>query len=129
MRITREEISYNNILWFAIDDENNVILAQSFESEVPKFVSENALKAEQLAKLLCGVKAIDRNRAPAIDCDLMTEKGYYCFLCNDPYEDAYRLYKTPPKPIKLYQLPRAAQDILINQTLSISVALVDSFSL
>jgi len=129
MRITKEEISYNNILWFAIDYENNVILAQSFESEIPEFVSENVLKTEQLAELLCGVKAIDRNRIPAIDCDLMTEKGYYCFSCNDPYEDTYRLYKTPPKPIKLYQLPRAAQDILIHQTLSISVAFVDSFSL
>ena len=121
--------AYHSIVWAACDNDGHIIVADSNEGNIPSFVSESAEDAELLAQRLCGIHAVDRNRKPPIDYDLLADKGFYCFINDDPYDGAvYRLRTKPRNPICIDDLDDEIQRILSKQKLNVTAEKADCFT-
>lgn len=130
MRITQDTAAYHSIIWFAIDNNGHIIVANSNEGAIPDFVSEDEEKAEFLAQELLGIKAVDRNRNPQISEKSVVEKGFYYFAVSDPYEDSvYRLIAMPDKPVNADEFDDVIRQILLGQKIGINADIADSFKI
>ncbi len=120
MEITKDTAAYHDIIWFACDVAGRIIMANSREGNIPTFVAMDENRTEQLVRTLCGLHAIDRQRSSPINYDLMAEKGYYCFVNDDPYDgELYRLYAKPKKPCTMDSLDDQTRQLLALQKLDI----------
>ncbi len=127
MRISDNTAAYHNIIWFARDNNGNIIFAESHEGSCPEFVLEDASKTERLALLICAAKAVDRNREPAIDIDNLAARGFYCYKNDDHDGFTYRLQKTPTNPMNFDDLPETVRRLLKNQKLPFDAAETEEF--
>ncbi len=130
MRITQDSAAYHSIIWFAVDDNGHIIVANSNEGAIPDFVSEDEEKTEFLAQKLLGIKAVDRNRNPQLSEKNIAEKGFYYFAVSDPYEDSvYRLIAKPGKPVNSDEFDDGIRQILLNQKIGINAETSVSFKI
>ena len=130
MRIDEITISYHNIIWFACDVTGRLIVANSNEGSIPEFVAENLERAELLADRLCGLNSIDRQRTPPIDYNFLADKGFYCFVNDDPYDGyLYQLCAKPTTPLVLDDLEKDIRELLSAQMLPIDLADCNCFSI
>lgn len=128
MRITQDTAAYHSIIWFAVDDNGHIIVANSNEGAIPAFVREDEEKTELLAQKLLGIKAIDRSRNPELSEKSITDKGFYYFAVSDPYEDSvYRLIAKPDEPVKSNELDDGIRQLLLNQKIGINAETAVSF--
>ena len=123
MRISEYTMAYFSIIWFACDVTGRLIVANSDEGLVPEFVAENLERAELLANRLCGLNSIDRQRTPPIDYNFLADKGFYCFVNDDPYDsELYQLWAKPTTPLVLDDLEKDIRELLSAQMLPIDLA-------
>ncbi len=128
MRIDNNTAAYHSIIWFARDLAGRIIVANSMEGAIPDFAAEDKERTEGLAQRLCGIKAIDRNRTPALDYKALASMGFYCFANSDPYEgNKYDLQATPEKPRLASSLDEELQRLLAPNALPIDAETCNSF--
>ena len=127
MRINDNTIAYHSILWVAQDVAGHIIIALSNEGEIPAFVKENEEHTEQVARVFSDLCAVDRNRQ--LDLDLLTGKGYFCYVNDDPYEGKrYHLIAKPENPVNICDLDEKMQILLQNQMLNFNAQSDDYFT-
>ena len=128
MRISKETAAYHDIIWCAYDNDGRIIVANSNEGNLPEFAAENKERTQQLAVNLCGLNAIDRQRKPEIDYDLLASKGFYCFVNDDPYDGSiYRRCAKPQVPRFLDSLDEQTKQLLSLQKLPIDADTCERF--
>lgn len=128
MRIDETTVAYHSIIWFACDVCGRIIIANSNEGSVPTFVSENLERAQMLANRLCGLNAIDRQRNPQIDYELLAKKGFYCAVNNDPFDgNLYQICAKPQLAITLNDLEEDIRKLLSEQTIMVDLSDCDHF--
>ena len=127
MRIDEITSAYHSIIWFACDSAGHILLANSEEGAIPEFVASDRERTQQLAMQLCGIEAIDRNRALPIDYTALAARGFFCYR-NDPFEGRlYHLYAKPQTPITVDALEDDLRQLLLAQRLPIDLTVCDSF--
>lgn len=120
--INDSEIAYSDILWFAVDRNGYVILANSLEGDIPQYVKENAGKAEFLAQELLGEPAIKHARNFCLTTDFI----YYANT--DSYDGKkYTRIFVPKNPVHINNLSHEIRELLSIQTLDIDSRVSQSF--
>ena len=116
------EISYSDILWFAVDQNGYVILANSMEGDVPIFVKEDVQKAEYLTQTLLGEPAVKHARKYQID------KSFIYFANTDPFNDKiYSCILVPEEPVHIDSLDIEIKRVLSEQVIEIDARVDQSF--
>ena len=108
-------------MWFAYDNIENIIVANSCEGDVPSFVKNSLENAEFLSQSLCGMSAIAHTRVPPIDYRKLANAGFYCFQGDDYDGSLYHACATPAIPIRIADLDPAVQQVLRSQKILINV--------
>ena len=130
MRITSIIEGYMYILWFAKDAADNIIVAESLESEVPAFVKEDEGKTNLIAEKLGFPKAVDRNRPGSFDIrQFASQHGFYAYIGDDPYESIYSRISVPSKQTKYADLSPDSKALLKNNVVPFDAAATPSFEI
>lgn len=121
MRITKEELEYSDITWFAVDRQGKIIEFTSAGSGyVPEFICESKENVNILEDFF-------ENKA-STNFIGFSEKRLYYFDANDGKNRITNYIKksSPSNPILISQLPKHISDILSNNRLDIDAEFVDS---
>jgi hypothetical protein len=123
MRITKEELEYLDITWFAVDKYGRILeLTSAGSGHIPEFICESKENANILEDYFEN-KAINN----FID---FSEKRLYYFDAYDGKNRTTNYIKksSPSNPLLISQLPKHIFDILSNNRLNIDAESVDSIT-
>ena len=121
MKYTEIELQCEDLLWFAVDNNELII---SFTTGgigcVPEFIINSKENTLALQKFFLEEFASDIN---GNDDSALSEKGIYCFDVdyNDNYGNSYKIISEPNKPIHLKDLPYDIQKVLKNNYIDVDV--------
>jgi hypothetical protein len=120
MRYTEIELQCEDLLWFAVDLNGNIIaLTSGGAGCVPEFVACSKENNELLINYFDKLKSNSKNS----DNDL-ANKGLYYFDVSykDNYGNSYIRIAIPDNPINIVSLPSNIQKLLSNNKLDIDVS-------
>lgn len=130
MSIDNTTASYHSVIWATCENDGHIIIANSNEGELHEFVRNNSADAEFLSRRLCGISAVDRNRKFSVNHKCLADKGFYCFINDDPYDGTiYRLCAKPQNPVHIDNPDDETQRILGNQKISVNTEKTDYFKI
>lgn len=127
--ITKETLAYHRVLWFAHDNQGNIIMADSCEGDVPSFVKNSLENTEYLAQALCGMRAVTHTGEASIDYCQWADWGFYCFRSDDYDGSVYHLCATPTAPIRLDDLDPAVKQMLSTQKIPVNIDKCQQFGI
>ena len=123
MRITKEELEYLDITWFAVDKYGRILeLTSAGSGHIPEFIcasKENTKILEDYFENGASNDLID-----------FFGKGLYYFDAYDGenHTTNYKKISSPSNPLLISQLPKHISDILSNNRLNIDAESVDSIT-
>lgn len=124
MRITKEELEYLDITWFAIDKHGRILELNSAGSgHIPEFICKSKENAEILENYF-------ENKASNFFVDF-PEKGLYYFDAYDGKNRTTNYIKKsfPSNPLLISQLPKHISEILSNNRLDVDAETADTITI
>ena len=125
MRFTETELQSEDLLWFAVDTNGNIVAFYTGGVGcVPDFVCNNKKITYDLQDYFLDELAIN-NAANSED---LAKKGLYCFdvSYDDNYGNSYHKTEAPNKPINISSLPKKIVNMLENNIIEYDASKVET---
>lgn len=139
MQITEEEVEYEDIMWFAVDNIGNIAMFTSgVYGNVPTYVCESRERVNILIDYFCIAlqqstdAIILRNNLLDLeylnDYKILSQKGIFCYDAFDGINhlESYLKITEPVKPLMISDLPTHIRNIITRNKIEGFVSKQDS---